>query len=120
MTRDDVIRRAKNAGCYREDCGFAECDFDAAERFAELVASAAADRARQEYEREHCRHVVPLPDALNAMIAEAVSAEREACAADCDAAAARLQACPSSPENRAAISALERLAAAIRARGVSK
>ena len=47
----------------------------------------------------------------------AATAEREACAADCDAAAARLQACPSSPENRAAISALKHRAAAIRARG---
>ena len=82
-----------------------------------LIAADSAEKARAAYQKEHCRHVVPLPDALNAMIAEAVSTEREACAADCDAAAARLQACPSSPENRAAISALERLAAAIRARG---
>ena len=46
-----------------------------------------------------------------------IAAEREACAADCDAAADRLAACPASPENRAAISALRHRAAVIRARG---
>lgn len=56
------------------------------ERFAALVAAAAADRARQDYEREHCRHVVPLPDALRVMIDEAVAAERESCAKVCEAA----------------------------------
>ena len=112
MTRDDVLRLALECGMLPDDGYAAEL-----ERFATLIAAAAADRARQDYEREHCRHVVPLPDALNAMISEAVSTERAACAADCDAAAARLQACPSSPENRAAISALKHRAAAIRARG---
>ena len=53
--------------------------------FAETIASmfyaAGAEKARADYEREHCRHVVPLPDALKAMIAEAVLAERDRCCA---------------------------------------
>ena len=36
----------------------------------------ASDQARSDYEREHCRHVVPMPDALQTMIDEAVAAER--------------------------------------------
>ena len=48
MTREEIIRMAEDAGCYREDCGFAECDFDAVMRFAELVAAA---------EREACAKV---------------------------------------------------------------
>ena len=48
MTREEIIRMAEGAGCYREDCGFAECDFDAVARFAELVATA---------EREACAKV---------------------------------------------------------------
>ena len=118
MTRDEAIQLAREAGLvgFGDDSPYA----DKLSRFATLVAAAAADRARQDYEREHCRHVVPLPDALRAMIDDAVVAEREACAADCDAAVARLQACPSSPENGAAVSALKHRAAAIRARGWSK
>ena len=118
MTRDEMLRLAREAGLvgFGDDSPYA----DKLSRFATLIAAAAADRARQDYEREHCRHVVPLPDALRAMIDDAVVAERGAGAADCDAAAARLQVCPSSPENRAARYALKHRAAAIRARGVSK
>jgi len=89
MTRDEVIRLAKEAGIPDDNIpslawGRLETGAQLLERFAALVASAAADRARQEYEREHCRHVVPLPDALQVMIDDAVAAEREACAKVCD------------------------------------
>lgn len=39
ISRDVIIKFANEAGCYREDCGFTECDFEAITRFAELVAS---------------------------------------------------------------------------------
>ena len=42
------------------------------------LAGLAAERAREAYEREHCRHTVPFPDALRVLVAEAVAAEREA------------------------------------------
>ena len=54
---------------------------------------------------------------LERFAALVAAAEREACAADCNAAADRLAACPASPENRAAISALRHRAAVIRTRG---
>ena len=37
------------------------------ERFAELAYQAGARKARADYEREHLRHTVPLPDALKVM-----------------------------------------------------
>ena len=55
MTREEIIRIAKDSGCYREDCGFAECDFDAVMRFASLVAVA---------EREACAALHDSEDVL--------------------------------------------------------
>lgn len=43
-TREQVIQWAIEADCYREDCGFSECDFDALERFA---AAAREDLEKQ-------------------------------------------------------------------------
>lgn len=37
------------------------------ERFAELAYQAGLEQGRADYEREHLRHTVPLPDALVAM-----------------------------------------------------
>ena len=39
ISPDVIIKFAIEAGCYREDCGFTECGFEAITRFAELVAS---------------------------------------------------------------------------------
>lgn len=36
-------------------------------RFYKLAYAAGLEQGRADYEREHCRHVVPLPDALVAM-----------------------------------------------------
>ncbi len=46
----------------------------------------------------------------------AVKEERESCAMECENAADYLSACPTSPENRAAVSALRGRASVIRAR----
>ena len=46
----------------------------------------------------------------------AVKEERESCARECENAADYLSACPTSPENRAAVSALRGRASSIRAR----
>lgn len=88
MTRDEVIKLAREAAdpetadpLHRDMVTLVVWEL---ERFAALIAAGAADRARQDYEREHCRHVVPLPDALRVMIDDAVAAEREACAKVCD------------------------------------
>lgn len=89
--------------------------YDCLERFPALVAASASEKARADYEREHCRHVVPLPDALRVMIAEAVAAEREACAKVCEKEAVRIVI--DSPEERAYNNAVSDCAAAIRARG---
>jgi hypothetical protein len=87
MNLDKVLTWAKECGdwngqtCEMNDVGL--------QRFAALVATAAAEKARADYEREHCRHAVPLPGALSAMVDDAVAAEREACAKVCDSEAAK-------------------------------
>ena len=55
-------------------------------QWRDLERQLAESRAQADYEREHCRHVVPLPDALRVMIDDAVAAERGACAKLCEAA----------------------------------
>lgn len=40
ISREALLEMEREAGCYRDECGFAECDFDAMERFAELVLAA--------------------------------------------------------------------------------
>lgn len=40
ISREALLEMAREADCYREECGFAECDFDALEHFAELVLAA--------------------------------------------------------------------------------
>lgn len=50
------------------------------ERFAELAYQAGLEQGRADYEREHLRHTVPLPDALKAMQEQVA----EACAKVCD------------------------------------
>lgn len=90
MTSDEVIRLAKEAGI--PDDNIPSLAWGRLETGAQLLERFAA------------------------LVA---AAEREACAADCDAAADRLAACPAYPENRAAISALRHRAAAIRTRGES-
>ena len=54
------------------------------ERFAELAYQAGAEKGKADYEREHLRHTIPLPDALRVMqeqIAEACAkAANEVCA----------------------------------------
>ena len=81
MTRDEIINMAREAEC-SETFGADLFAFtvEELERFANLVAKAAAEEARTAYEREHTRHIVPLPDALRALIEMAVHAEREAIA----------------------------------------
>lgn len=74
----------------------------------------AKEEARLAYEQEHCRHTVPLPDALNALIEQAKAEEREACAITCfDMADSVVKA------NRmiSAVIAMEECGQAIRARG---
>ena len=39
ISHDVIIKFAIDSGCYREDCGFTECDFEAITRFAGLVAA---------------------------------------------------------------------------------
>lgn len=111
MERDEVVRLARECGMFPDD-GYAVV----LERFAALVAAAAADRARQDYEREHCRHVVPLPDALRVMIDEAVAAEREACASVIDSPIGKKLASISGGPH---CGGMQQLAAYIRARGAA-
>lgn len=37
ISREALSEMVREAGCYRKECGFLECDFDAVERFAELL-----------------------------------------------------------------------------------
>ena len=46
----------------------------------DVAYSAGAEKGKEVYEREHCRHTVPLPDALKVMQEQVA----EACAKACD------------------------------------
>lgn len=52
ISHDVVIKLAIEAGCYREDCGFTECDFEEITRFAELVASQERQACAEICEKE--------------------------------------------------------------------
>ena len=73
MSREDIIRMAREAGCGGID------NFEVIERFAELVAAAERNSWPAEMEAME-RQVNILTDAL----AQAKAEEREACARICD------------------------------------
>jgi hypothetical protein len=124
MSRDEIIKMAREAGIFTTDLHCATASIDIVERFAALVA-AAERQARQAAQVEN--------EALKARIARAdvelqraVIAEREACAKVCDEQARRSLASADKAQavrdqkiyNGAAQTAMWN-AAAIRARGAA-
>ena len=103
MTRDDIIRMAREAGFYDGEIGRAE---DAFERFAALVAEEVRGQTI-ESEKRGWLHAI---DKL-------VAAEREACAKVLDEMADQMAA---DMEPSTAIAWVHNRAAAIRARGEMK
>ncbi len=77
MTRDDIIRMAREAGYNSEDGGVFKFDDFSLERFAALVA--AAERESMTINSIHsCHSECQRP--ICVLVREAVAAEREACA----------------------------------------
>ena len=98
MTRDEIIRMAREAGAFPELSETPEKDIVFLRRFAALVA---------EHEREHGMKLL-----TDVLIDAAVKAEREACAKECE------EMRPSKPEyDQRFYDGCTFSAAAIRARG---
>lgn len=49
INRKALLEMALEADCYRDDCGFAECDLDSMERFAELVLASQEQQTISDY-----------------------------------------------------------------------
>lgn len=79
-TREQITQWAISAKLIGTARNYARDIAPLLERFAELAYAAGLEQSRADYEREHCRHVVPLPDALVAMQDQVA----EACAKVCD------------------------------------
>ncbi len=108
MTRDDIIRLAREAGFagWLAETPFVTASF---ERFAALVAE--AERERLDLNAIHTCHA-ECQNPFCVRVREAVEHEREACAKVCEDIPA-----PKDPTALTHIPTLERCAAAIRARG---
>ena len=87
-TREQTLQFAREAGlvvrageiCPEWMGGVSEGYFD----LAAVAYEAGVEKGKADYEREHCRHTVPLPDALRAMQEQVA----EACAKAANAACA--------------------------------
>ena len=79
-TREQVIQWAVSAQLVGTTRDYTRAVAPRIERFAEFAYKAGAEKGKEAYEREHCRHAVPLPDALKAMQDQVA----EACAKVCD------------------------------------